>query len=199
MTTLPDFPSDAPDACPYCGQELGLRYETQEVEAGVAYSCTMCHNIVFFVPKDPLAVDLGRRFSPEEDRNATLEPRRLAGSLTDAERMGEAAKKSLVPTGLRTYFRIMNQWGVDEEEASVLLGFDHRPTEIEIGIDPLKRISHTIGIYRSLHTLLAHESADAWVKQPNTAELFGGRPALDLLKTGTLGFEQVRNYLMASI
>ena len=121
------------------------------------------------------------------------------GTLSDEERMTEVANRGLIPAGLKAYFRIMELWGIGEEEASVLLGFDHRPTETEIGIDPLKRISHTLGIYRALNTLLAQESANAWVKQPNTAGLFGGRPALELLKTGTHGFEQVRNYLMAAI
>lgn len=198
MTLLPDFPSVRPDDCPYCGQGLGLRCEAQEVEAGIAYSCARCHNIVFFIPKDPSKVNLGRRFALEEDRFATPEGWGWVNSLSDEERETEAANKGLVPAGLKAYFRIMELWGIGEEEASVLLGFDHRPTETEIGIDPLKRISHTLGIYRTLNTLLAQESANAWVKQPNTAELFGGRPALDLLKTGTLGFERVRNYLMAS-
>ncbi|GLH68227.1 antitoxin Xre/MbcA/ParS toxin-binding domain-containing protein [Geothrix edaphica] len=196
---LPDFPSVCPDACPYCGQELGSGCESQEVEAGVAYSCATCHNIVYFVPKDPSTVDLGRKFALEEDRFAALDARGWASNLSDEERMAEAVNKGLVPAGLRAYFRIMHLWGIGEEEASVLLGFDHKPTEIEIGTDPLKRISHTIGIYRALHTLLALESANAWVKQPNTDELFRGRPALELLQTGTQGFEQLRNYLAANL
>ena len=112
--------------------------------------------------------------------------------------MAEAENKGWIPVGLRVYFRIMELWSISEEEASVLLGFDHRPEMTEIGIDPLKRISHTLGIYRGLQTLLSRESADAWVKQPNSADLFKGQTALELLKTGTQGFEQVRNYLAAN-
>lgn len=115
------------------------------------------------------------------------------------ELMAEAVRKNLIPVGLKTYFRIMDAWGIEEEEAATLLGFDHRPCEEEIGIDPLKRISHTLGIYRALHTLLTPESADSWVKKPNSDVLFGGRPANKLLETGTQGFEAVRNYLMAAL
>ena len=109
--------------------------------------------------------------------------------------MAVAKEKGLAHVGLKAYFRIMGLWGIGEEEATVLLGFDHRPTDAEIGIESLKRISHTIGIYRALHSLLSHEAADTWVKRPNSAEPFGGRPALELLQEGTEGFEAVRMYL----
>ena len=199
MTNLPDFPTDRPDACPFCGQELGLGCEAQEIDAGVAYSCSACHSIVYFVPKDPATVDLGRRFASEEDRRAVREARRSGKVLSDEELLADAIEKGLVPIGLKAYFKIMGHWDIGEEEASVLLGFDHRPTNAEITVDSMKRISHTLGIHRALHTLLSHESANAWVKQPHTAELFKGRPALELLHTGAQGFEKVRNYLAANL
>jgi Protein of unknown function (DUF2384) len=119
--------------------------------------------------------------------------------ISDEEIMSGAVEKGLVPVGLRAYFRMMELWGIGEEEAAVLLGFDHRPTEAEIGIEPLKRISHTIGIYRAIHTLLPRDSANAWIKKPNSAELFGGKAALELLRTGTEGFEAVRSHLAAAL
>jgi len=199
MTTLPDFQTDRPDACPYCGQEPGTGYVSQEVEAGFAYSCTACQSIVYFVPKDPSTVDLGRRFAIEEDESPAKEPQHRNKAVSDEEFMADAIKKNLIPAGLKAYFKIMERWGIGEEEASVLLGYDHRPDVSEIGIDPLKRISHTLGIYKALHTLLSHESANAWVKKPNTADLFKGRPALELLKTGIKGFEAVRIYLASAL
>jgi hypothetical protein len=199
MTNLPEFPTDRPDACPFCGQELGLDNEAQEVEAGVAYSCTACQSIVYFVPKDPSTVDLGRRFASEEDGSTAKVAQGWGHALSEEEFMSDAIEKGLIPGGLKAYYRIMELWDIGEEEASVLLGYDHRPDVTEIGIDPLKRISHTLGIYRALHTLLSHESANAWVKQPNTAELFKGRPALELLQKGTQGFEQVRSYLATNL
>lgn len=115
--------------------------------------------------------------------------------LSDEELMAVAIEKGLPQVGLKAYFRIMGLWGIGEEEATVLLGFDHKPTGAEIGIESLKRISHTIGIYRALHSLLSHEAADTWVKRPNSAEPFRGRPSLELLQEGTQGFEMVRIYL----
>ena len=56
LSHLPEFRTECPDACPYCGQLLGQDFEAQEVEAGFAYSCKACHNIVYFVPKDPSTV-----------------------------------------------------------------------------------------------------------------------------------------------
>ena len=199
MTTPPKIRTDPPDACPYCGQDQGLSFDAQEVEAGVAYSCATCHCIVYFIPKDPWIVDLGRRFATEGDEPPTIEPKRRHKAVSDEEFMAIAIKKNLIPAGLKAFFKIMQRWGIGEEEASGLLGFDHKPEVSEIGIDPLKRISHTLGIYKALHTLLLPESANAWVKQPNTAELFKGRPALELLRIGTRGFEQVREYLSTSL
>ena len=199
MTNLPNFPVDGPDACPFCGQELGLGCEAQEVEAGIAYSCTNCSSIVYFVPKDPSTVDLGRRFALEEDEHPSVEPQHCDNAVSDEKLLADAIERGLIPSGLKAYFKIMEHWGVGEEEASGLLGFHHKPEVSEIGIDPLKRISHTLGIYKALHTLLSHESANAWVKKPNTAELFKGRPALELLRIGTRGFEQVRDYLSTNL
>ena len=119
--------------------------------------------------------------------------------LSDEEIMSDAVEKGLVAVGLKVYFRMMELWGIGEEEAAGLLGFDHRPIEAEIGIEPFKRMSHTVGIFRALHTLLSRDSANAWIKKPNSAEIFGGMPALELLRTGTPGFEAVRSHLAAAL
>jgi len=119
--------------------------------------------------------------------------------ISDEEILGSAVEKGLIPVGLRAYFRMMELWGIGEEEAAGLLGFDHRPSEAEIGIESLKRTSHTIAIYRAMHTLLSRDSANTWIQKPNSAELFGGRPALELLRTGTPGFEAVRHHLATAL
>ena len=120
-------------------------------------------------------------------------------AVSDERIMADAVEKGLVTVGLKVYFRMMELWGVGGEEASVLLGFDHRPIEAEIGIEPFQRMSHTVGIYRALHTLLSRDSANAWIKKPNSAEIFEGKPALELLRTGTPGFEAVRSHLVAAL
>lgn len=116
---------------------------------------------------------------------------------SDNELLAMAIEKGLVPVGLRAFFRIVEAWGLREDEGLSLLGFDHVPTESEIGIDPLKRISHILGIYRALHTLLPNpRAADGWVKKPNENPLFGGKAAIEyMLANGLGGIESVRKLL----
>lgn len=102
-------------------------------------------------------------------------------------------------TGLRTFFRIVEAWGLREAEGLQLLDLDHQPEASELTIDQLERISHTLAIYKALHTLLNEASADAWLQKSNSAPLFGGKAALDLLKIGTQGFRDVRTYLVAQV
>lgn len=116
---------------------------------------------------------------------------------SDDELMTIATEKGLVPIGLRAFFRIVEAWGLREDDGVSLLGFDHVPTESEIGIDPLKRISNILGIYRALHTLLSDpRAADGWIRKPNDNPLFGGRPAIEyMLANGLEGIESVRQLL----
>ena len=130
-----------------------------------------------------------------------LSPSFSEESRSDDELMTMAVDRGLVPIGLKAFFRIIEDWGLSEEEGASLLGFDHKPAESEIGIDPLKRVSYTLGIYRALHTLLRNaEEADGWVKKPNDNPLFGGKPAIEyMLANGPEGIEAVRTYLFAQL
>ena len=130
-----------------------------------------------------------------------LSPSFFEENRSDDEIMAMAVERGWVPIGLKTFFRIIEAWGLNEEEGASLLGFDQKPAESEIGIDPLKRISYTLGIYRALHTLLADvQGADGWIKKPNDNPLFGGRPAIEfMLANGLEGIEAVKNYLFAQM
>lgn len=97
--------------------------------------------------------------------------------------------------GLNAFLRILEHWGLQEDEGARLLGLNQIPKVSEVTVDQLERISHTLAIYRALHTLLQDSNADEWVQKPNHAPLFSGRSALDLLKEGTEGFRKVRIYL----
>lgn len=101
--------------------------------------------------------------------------------------------------GLKVYYRIMERWGLSDDEATTLLGLDRHPEATILTIDQLERISHVLGIYKALHSLLNETSANAWILMPNQAPLFSGRPALELLKTGTNGFLDVRTYLLRQV
>jgi len=65
--------------------------------------------------------------------------------------------------------------------------------------DTLERISYLFGIYSALQVVLPKpESADAWIKKPNSASIFGGRSALDRMLSGQVGdLYLVRQYLDA--
>ena len=56
-----------------------------------------------------------------------------------------------------------------------------------------------LGIYKALRILLPpDESADAWIRKPNAAPLFGGRSALERLVSGNVSdLYEVRRYLDA--
>jgi hypothetical protein len=125
----------------------------------------------------------------------------LEESRSDEELMAMAVERGWVPVGLKVFFRIIEAWDLSEEDGASLLGFNHKPAESEIGIDPLKRISYILGIYRALHILLSDvQGADAWIKKPNDDPLFGGKPAIEsMLANGLEGIEAVRNYLFAQL
>lgn len=108
---------------------------------------------------------------------------------------------------LRTFFRIADAWKLSSKEAMTLLGLRSRSTyhvwkegnSGPLSRDTLERISYVLGIYKALQMLLpSHESADAWIRKPNTAPLFGGRSALERLVSGNVAdLYEVRRYLDA--
>ena len=65
--------------------------------------------------------------------------------------------------------------------------------------DTLERVSYVLGIYKALQILLPDAAAaDAWVRKPNTAPLFGGKPALQRMLSGNVAdLYVVRQYLDA--
>jgi hypothetical protein len=108
---------------------------------------------------------------------------------------------------LRTYFRIADSWGLSATESRRLLGDPPRSTyflwkrtgEAQLSRDTLERVSYVLGIYKALQILLPdQEAADAWVRRPNAAPVFAGRPALDRMLSGNVAdLYVVRQYLDA--
>jgi hypothetical protein len=66
-----------------------------------------------------------------------------------------------------------------------------------LSLDTLERISYLLGIFKALHILLPKEdAADAWIKKPNTAPIFGGKNALERMLSGRVSdLYVVRQYL----
>ncbi|MBV8380254.1 MAG: DUF2384 domain-containing protein [Paucibacter sp.] len=108
---------------------------------------------------------------------------------------------------LRTFFNIAKAWDLSNEDQQRLLGcgrttfFDWKAGRIKSGLDAatLERLSHLFGIWSALHILLpVPERANAWIKLPNEAPLFGGGSALDRLRGGQVAdLFVVRQYLDA--
>jgi hypothetical protein len=108
---------------------------------------------------------------------------------------------------LRTFFTIVEAWKLSPREAMTLLGLGSRSTfhvwksgkSGPLPRDTLERISYVLGIYKALQMLLpSDEAADAWMRKPNAAPLFGGASALDRLMSGNVSdLYEVRRYLDA--
>ncbi len=108
---------------------------------------------------------------------------------------------------LRTFFRIAAAWKLSTIEAMTLLGLRSRSTfhvwkdgrAGALSRDTVERISYVLGIYKALRILLPSDAAaDAWIRKPNTAPLFGGASALDRLMSGNVAdLYEVRRYLDA--
>ena len=109
--------------------------------------------------------------------------------------------------GLRAFANIAEAWGLSVAEQLKLLGIASRSTFFKwrrernprLPGDTLERLSYLLGIYKSLQILLPDtHAADAWVRQPNHAAPFGGRPALERMLSGQVAdLYVVRQYLDA--
>jgi hypothetical protein len=116
--------------------------------------------------------------------------------------------REISAAGLRAFFAIARDWGLNTEEQMVLLGAPGRstffkwksaPESADLKRDTLERLSYLLGIYKALQILLPDTaSADAWVKKPNSAPGFGGRSALERMLGGNVAdLVAVRQYLDA--
>lgn len=115
----------------------------------------------------------------------------------------------MAAAGLRAFARIAEAWGLSVDEQVRLLGQPARstfyawrkaPDQASLPRDTLERLSNLLGIYKSLQILLPDAAAaDAWVRQPNQAPVFGGASALSTMLGGNVSdLNLVRRYLDAA-
>ena len=125
-----------------------------------------------------------------------------------ARPQAKSSSRELSAAGLRVFFNIARDWGLSTDEQMVLLGAPGRstffkwkaaPEAADLKRDTLERVSYILGIYKALQILLPDTAAaDAWVKKPNAAPLFGGKSALDRMLGGNVAdLLAVRQYLDA--
>ena len=118
-----------------------------------------------------------------------------------------APRRDLSGPALRAFFNITRVWGLNTEQERVLLGNPGRSTFFRwkrdldgaLSQDTLERISYLLGIWKALQILFPEPAqADAWVKRPNSAPLFGGQSALQRMLAGQVAdLYTVRRYLDA--
>ena len=114
-------------------------------------------------------------------------------------------RKRLSGPALRTFFNIAGAWQLSVVEQRALLGWPaastyHKYKAAEHGalsFDTLTRLSLVLGIYKSLQVLYSEPRfADAWVRLPNSNQLFGGATPLSMMMdSGIDGLFRVRRLL----
>lgn len=113
---------------------------------------------------------------------------------------------TLSAAGIRAFFRIAEAWDLSEGEKMAAMGGVSRatlfnwkrdPSNVRLGVDQLDRLSYLIGIYKALQIVFTRsEQADGWIRRPNSAPPFGGKPAADLMFSGRMeDLMRVRRYL----
>ncbi len=118
----------------------------------------------------------------------------------------DEARKTQV--ALDAFFRLVDFWGLDTQQAMTLLGVTSRSTYMswkaktpaKLSPDTLERISYLLGMHKALRILFSRdeESVRGWVKAPNSNPLFGNKSALDRMLSGRVAdLYEVRRFLDA--
>jgi uncharacterized protein (DUF2384 family) len=126
------------------------------------------------------------------------------------KKLGDDTRKRLSAAGLRAFFRIADVWSLNVAERRAALGYIAQrtlykwrddPEGARLNGDQLDRISYVVGIYKALHILFARSKrADSWIRRPNEALPFGGKPAAAILFSGRMeDMIRVRRYLDAQL
>ena len=109
-----------------------------------------------------------------------------------------------IPAVMDAFAKLAEDWELSTDAQITLLGSPGRSTFFKwkksggnLPHDTIERISHLLGIYKSLQIVLPDPvAADTWVKKPNT--YFDDRSALDVMLEGNVvDIYKVREYLDA--
>ena len=116
----------------------------------------------------------------------------------DQSAFDPANRRRLSGPGLRTFLALADLWGLNEEQRRLILGYPPRSTyhswvravrehrDITLDVDVLTRISAVLGIHQALGILHGSEAEGiAWLRGPHRATVFGGRPPLEFITSGS--------------
>jgi uncharacterized protein (DUF2384 family) len=118
-------------------------------------------------------------------------------------------RRRLSPAAVKALFKIVECWGVKDEDARQLVGDmsngayyqlkqSTRSPVKTLDRDKLERISYLIGIFKALNILYSQRLADQWMQLPNSHPIFDGRTPLDyILRGGLPAMDVVRRLLDA--
>src|SRR4030081_2430434 len=134
-----------------------------------------------------------RNAQKKRPSEAAKGPQRL-----DKSRFAPANRRRLSAPALRTFLAIADLWGLTEEQRLLVLGYPSRSTyhnwckqarehgTFTLDLDVLTRISAVFGIHQALGILFSGERAGVdWLRSPHSAVVFGGRPPLALVTSGS--------------
>src|SRR4030088_761907 len=135
---------------------------------------------------------------------AAKEPQRL-----DISCFAPANRRRLSAPALRAFIAIADLWGLTEEQRLLILGYPARSPyhnwckqardhgAFTLDVDVLTRISAVLGIHQGLGILFPTEQLGVeGLRSPHNAVVFGGRPPLDLVTSGSQdGLLLVRRFL----
>jgi uncharacterized protein (DUF2384 family) len=117
-----------------------------------------------------------------------------------------ASPASAQSVAAKTFFNLADAWRMDVGEQRAAMGgvskqtiynWRAHPQRARLTDDQLDRVSYLLGIYKALHIVFTRpEQADSWIRRPNAAPPFGGKPAADLIFSGRMeDLIRVRRYL----
>lgn len=149
---------------------------------------------------------VGREFgSPDFERLMEEDRRNGVGVFDPAIRQPIADQADR--DALLGFFAIARRWELSLDERAVLLGMDGTDVEslegslssAALSDETRARLRDVMEISDALHVLLPiPERADAWVRQPNVAPMFGGATALSYMLRGRRSdLRDVARYLVA--
>lgn len=121
--------------------------------------------------------------------------------------MSIEARRVVTPPAIRVFLGISQAWRLDFREEMRLLGLPRpvwsriaRGSSQALPTEALRRIVFLARVFEAINMLFSPERADAWMRAPNAAPMFGGRSALDLMvQEGPSAVRAVRLYMQGQL
>lgn len=94
----------------------------------------------------------------------------------------------------QVFFRIQAIWELNDSEGARLLGCAPRtlrrwrehPDQVRFTAAQLEALGYIFGIWEHLHAFLPSERQAEWLRRPNMASMFDGRPPREHLLAGSV-------------